>query len=64
MTELVHGRPGDAAGRLDKEMRTYDLLDQLGIPYERVDHEALATIDACGEVDEVLGVEICKNLFL
>lgn len=64
MTELVHGRPGDAAGRLDKEMRTYDLLDQLGILYERVDHEALATIDACGEVDEVLGVEICKNLFL
>ena len=48
----------------DKEIRTYDLLDQLGIPYERVDHEALATIDACGEVDEVLRVEICKNLFL
>ena len=29
-----------------KEIRTHDLLDQLGIPYERVDHEALATI-AC-----------------
>ena len=41
MTELVHGRPGDAAGRLDKEMRTYDLLDQLGIPYDAARRQAV-----------------------
>ncbi|MCH1984198.1 prolyl-tRNA synthetase associated domain-containing protein [Ruminococcus sp. OA3] len=64
MTELVKGRPMDTTGRMDKEIRTYDLLEQLEIPFERVDHEALATIDDCGEVDGILGVEICKNLFL
>ena len=42
----------------------YDLLDELGISYERVDHEALQTIEACQKVDETLGISICKNLFL
>ena len=39
--ELFEGRPADMSGRLDKEIRTYDLLDKLGIEYERVDHEHL-----------------------
>lgn len=61
---LHKGRPQNAEGRLDKEMKVYDLLDELGITYERVDHEAVMTIAACQEVDRTLGVEICKNLFL
>lgn len=61
---LHKGRPENAEGRLDKEMKVYDLLDELGITYERVDHEAVMTIAACQEVDRTLGVEICKNLFL
>ena len=28
--ELQKGRPADTAGRLEKEIRTYDLLDRLG----------------------------------
>ena len=36
--ELQKGRPKDTAGRLEKEIRTYDLLDKLGVAYERVDH--------------------------
>ena len=32
--------------------------------YTRVDHDALPTIEACLEVDRLLGSEICKNLFL
>ena len=51
-------------GRLLKEMAVYELLDDLGIPYLRVDHEAAATVDDCHEVDEALGIHICKNLFL
>ncbi len=35
--ELVKGRPADVTGRLDKEIRVYDLLDSLGIVYERID---------------------------
>ncbi len=61
---LEHGRPQDAAGRLDKELRVYDLLDQLHIPFERVDHAAAMTMEDCAEVDAVLGTIICKNLFL
>jgi len=63
--ELQHGRPMDTAGRLKKEIRTYDLLDSLGISYERVDHEEANTMEACAAVDEVLApAVICKNLFL
>ena len=62
--ELLNGRPGDAEGRLPREMRTYDLLDSLGIEYQRTDHERTDTMEACNAVDGILGVVICKNLFL
>ena len=62
---LEKGRPQDETGRLEKEIRTYDLLDSLGIEYERVDHEEANTMEACAAVDEVLApAVICKNLFL
>lgn len=64
MNELVKGRPESKEGRLEKELRVYDLLDELEIPYERVDHEAADTIAQCEEIEQILGVEICKNLFL
>ena len=62
--ELVTGRPADFTGRLDKEIRVYDFLDKLGIDYKRVDHEPAMTMEACLEVDKVLGTDMCKNLFL
>lgn len=61
---LHTGRPADTAGRLPKELRTYDLLDKLNIPYQRLDHSPTATIEDCHDVDKRLGIEICKNLFL
>ena len=66
MDLVIHkGRPTDGNGRLEKEIRTYDLLDSLGIEYERVDHEAAETMEACVEVDKILTpAVICKNLFL
>ena len=63
MMTLEKGRPKDT-NRLPKELAVYDLLDELGIEYERIDHEALYTIEACQGADEVLGIQICKNLFL
>ena len=60
---LYTTRP-DPEGRLPKEMAVYDLLERLDIPFIRVDHEAAMTIEACQGVDELLGLEICKNLFL
>lgn len=58
------GRPASVEGRLKKEIKSYDLLDLLGIEYERADHEAAMTMEACEEIDVALGVKICKNLFL
>ena len=69
MTERKHidptiytTRPTDE--RLEKENRVYDLLEELSIPFVRIDHDAMNTIDECQDVDKFLGVEICKNLFL
>ena len=62
--ELQKGRPADTAGRLEKEIRTYDLLDRLGVEYERIAHEPAMTMEDCKEVDQLLEAVICKNLFL
>ena len=62
--ELYEGRPDTAEGRLPREIRTYDYLDRLGIRYQRTDHEQANTMEACNAIDAVLGVIICKNLFL
>lgn len=65
MLKLEIGRPKDESNRLQKEIRTYDLLDKLGIKYERVDHEPAETMEACKEIDKILApAVICKNLFL
>ena len=62
--ELIHGRPQTNEGRLPKEIRVYDLLDTLGISYERVDHAPAMTMEVCAAIDEVLEATICKNLLL
>lgn len=63
--QLYQGRSADMTGRQDKEKRVYELLDRLGIAYERVDHEAAETMEACEEIDKFLApAVICKNLFL
>ena len=61
---LYDGRPENTEGRLPREIRTYDFLDALGIEYKRTDHEPANNMEACNEIDAVLGVIICKNLFL
>ncbi|MCM1500621.1 MAG: prolyl-tRNA synthetase associated domain-containing protein [Clostridium sp.] len=62
--ELKNGRPVDCNGRLEKEVRTYDFLDKLGIEYKRLDHEAAMAMEVCEEIDKALQATICKNLFL
>ena len=60
--ELVTGRPQDK--RIDKEERVYDLLDQLNIDYQRLDHQKANTMEVCLEIEKNLKSTICKNLFL
>lgn len=62
--ELFNGRPADTTGRLDREVRVYDFLDEIGIDYQRTDHSPANDMEACNKIDEVLGTLICKNLFL
>ena len=47
-----------------QEATAFDFLDSLGIDYERVTHELADTMEKCDDVSAVLGVDVCKNLFL
>lgn len=50
--------------RLPKELAVYELLQKLNIPFEGVDHDEAHTIEDCQSIEEELGVQVCKNLFL
>ena len=56
------GRPSDQ--RTEAEEAIYDKLDELAIPYIRVDHDHADTMEDCLLIEGKLGAAICKNLFL
>ena len=56
------GRPADR--RTEAEEAIFDKLDELSIPYTRVDHDHADTMEDCRLIEEKLGARICKNLFL
>ena len=56
------GRPADR--RSEVEEAIYDKLDELDIPYPRVDHDHADTMEDCLLIESTLGAHICKNLFL
>ena len=56
------GRPDD--DRIPQELAIYDRLEELNIPYLRVDHDHADTMEACLQIESLLGAKICKNLFL
>ena len=64
--ELLHGSPTDMGGRSEREIRAYEFLDRLGVSFDRTDHpeQPATSMEVCAEVDAILGVHICKNLFL
>ncbi len=64
ISPIENGRPQNCDTRTQKEIAVYDLLDALSIPFGRVDHDAADTIEACLEVEKVIGVGICKNLLV
>ena len=63
VSQLFHNtRPeGDL---LPQEAAAFDLLDALEIPYDRVSGDPADDMDKCDEVSRVLGIPVCKNLFL
>ncbi|NLG02587.1 MAG: prolyl-tRNA synthetase associated domain-containing protein [Clostridia bacterium] len=54
----------DLTGHLEKEVRVYDFLEKEGITYEGVEHPPAKSIDDCQNVDRILSIHLCKNLFL
>ena len=62
ISEVLSGAPADE--RCAVEQATYALLEELSIPYTRVDHDEAATMEDCAAISQVLGVDICKNLVL
>ena len=65
MNRVERGRPHDACGRAEREMRVYDFLDKLNIAYDRLDHEPAVGADVVEEITRALSPAVaCKNLFL
>lgn len=62
--EIIYETVPEATGRLEKEMKCYEVLDKLKIPFKRLDHEAVGTIEECEEIESKLDIPIYKNLFL
>ena len=50
--------------REEKELAVYRRLEELGIPYQGLDHDRADTMEICEKIEDKLGAEICKNLFL
>lgn len=46
------------------KQKTYDTLNSLGIVYEKYEHKPMNTIADAADLDEKIGIPICKNLFL
>jgi len=61
---LHAGRPADEAGRPEKELRTYDFLDNLGVPYEQMDRRPQAGEEVQAAARRALDAMICKNILL
>ena len=59
---MYRGRPAEK--RSEVEEACYDLLDGLGVAYERADHEHGDTIEALRELEKLLGCGIYKNQLL
>jgi len=53
-----------AVASCEAAARAFALLDELNIPYTRVEHESADTMEDCAAISDVLGSRICKNLVL
>ena len=55
MLTIYKGRPADTSGRAEREIRVYDLLDSLGVDYDRLDHEPAMTMEVCEAINAAFG---------
>ena len=62
VSPVYHGAPAES--RTPVEDRTYAALEELGIPFDRVDHDPAEDMADCAVISQALGADICKNLLL
>ncbi|MCR1899643.1 prolyl-tRNA synthetase associated domain-containing protein [Irregularibacter muris] len=62
ISEIVTTIPSD--DRTKTEKTVFSLLQKLNIPFERVDNDVVETMEECEEINQVLGTEIRKSIFL
>ena len=60
--DITSAAPADLGTPL--QAKVYEILDALAIPFERVDTEAVVTMDDCQSVNAKLHVRMVKTLFL
>ena len=51
-------------GLTEEQRLVFTTLEELRIPYQRVEHDWANTMEDCKAVSAVLGVDVCKNLVL
>ena len=63
--QIFEGAPLSLEGYSENERKIYGLLQELGLSFKRVEHEAVCSIEECRAIDELLApAKHCKNLFL
>ena len=62
VSPVYHGAPAES--RTPVEDRAYAALEELGIPFDRVDHDPAEDMADCAVISQALGADICKNLLL
>ena len=60
---LFEGRP-EGADCTAGELKAYEFLDGLGIPYKTLKHPVAFTIEECNKVRDRIHAPVFKNLFL
>ncbi|MDR1017728.1 MAG: prolyl-tRNA synthetase associated domain-containing protein [Lachnospiraceae bacterium] len=64
ISEIFTEIPTDKENRNKTEIKFYEALKKLNIPFERVDNDAAYTMEECEAIDKAMNVECAKNVFI
>ncbi len=56
--------PEDVEDRVPLEQEVYRVFTKLGIPFERVDNDAVSSMEECRDIGVKLGAPVRKDVFL
>ncbi|MDF2541701.1 MAG: hypothetical protein K0S47_1419 [Herbinix sp.] len=62
VSEIMNDKPKTYDNELRRKV--YEMLEQLDIPYQRVDTDEVITMEDCIEINRILDMEMVKTLFL